>query len=103
MIFLFCILWGLCATIRESGRKQFDAYFRNLIDGLMKGCSKPAGFKLGRAQMIPDGNLVFDYVTDVSKAGKGSFFNYIDKTTLGAEQGVASVQHLVMHASFRLE
>ena len=79
MIFLFCILWGLCATIRESGRKQFDAYFRNLIDGLMKGCSKPAGFKLGRAQMIPDGNLVFDYVTDVSKAGKGSFFNYIDK------------------------
>ena len=75
MIFLFCILWGLCATIRESGRKQFDAYFRNLIDGLMKGCSKPAGFKLGRAQMIPDGNLVFDYVTDVSKAGKGSFFN----------------------------
>ena len=77
MIFLFCILWGLCATIRESGRKQFDAYFRNLIDGLMKGCSKPAGFKLGRAQMIPDGNLVFDYVTDVSKAGKGSFFNYI--------------------------
>ena len=41
----------------------------------MKGCSKPAGFKLGRAQMIPDGNLVFDYVTDVSKAGKGSFFN----------------------------
>ena len=37
----------------------------------MKGCSKPAGFKLGRAQMIPDGNLVFDYVTDVSKAGKG--------------------------------
>ena len=82
MIFLFCILWGLCATIRESGRKQFDAYFRNLIDGLMKGCSKPAGFKLGRAQMIPDGNLVFDYVTDVSKAGKGSFFNYIDKTSL---------------------
>ena len=48
----------------------------------MKGCSKPAGFKLGRAQMIPDGNLVFDYVTDVSKAGKGSFFNYIDKTAL---------------------
>ena len=43
----------------------------------MKGCSKPAGFKLGRAQMIPDGNLVFDYVTDVSKAGNGSFFNYI--------------------------
>ena len=82
MIFLFCILWGLCSTIRESGRKQFDAYFRNLIDGLMKGCSKPAGFKLGRAQMIPDGNLVFDYVTDVSKAGKGSFFNYIDKATL---------------------
>ena len=74
MIFIFCILWGLCATIRESGRKQFDAYFRNLIDGLMKGCSKPAGFKLGRAQMIPDGNLVFDYVTDVNKAGKGSFF-----------------------------
>ena len=48
----------------------------------MKGCSKPAGFKLGRAQMIPDGNLVFDYVTDVSKAGKGSFFNYIDNILL---------------------
>ena len=46
----------------------------------MKGCSKPAGFKLGRAQMIPDGNLVFDYVTDVSKAGKESFFNYVQCT-----------------------
>ena len=69
MIFLFCVLWGLCSTIRESGRKQFDAHFRNLVDGLVKGSAKPPGFKLGRAQMIPDGNLVFDYVTDVSKAG----------------------------------
>ena len=92
MIFLFCILWGLCSTIRESGRKQFDAYFRNLIDGLIKGCSKPPGFKLGRAQMIPDGNLVFDYVTDVSKAGKGPFFNY--KTTLRGSTHVPKISML---------
>ena len=28
MTFLFTVLWGLCATIRESCRKQFDAHFR---------------------------------------------------------------------------
>ena len=70
MTFLFCVLWGLCSTIRETGRKTFDAHFRNLVDGLVKGSAKPAGFKLGRAQMIPDGNLVFDYVTDMNKAGE---------------------------------
>ena len=79
MIFLFCILWGLCSTIRESGRKKFDAHFRNLVDGLVKGHAKPPGFKLGRANMIPEGNLVFDYVTDVNKQGKSvNIITYIN-------------------------
>ena len=69
MTFLFAILWGLCSTIREVSRKAFDTHFRNLVDGLIKGHAKPPGFKLGRAQMIPDSGMVFDYIIDAAKAG----------------------------------
>ena len=37
MLFLFSILWGLCSTIRGAHRQKFDAHFRNLVDGLIKG------------------------------------------------------------------
>lgn len=85
MLFLFCILWGLCATIRESHKKLFDSHFRNLVDGLIKGHAKPPGFKLGRANMIPDGNLVFDYVIDNSKAG--GWLRWIEQVQVDQKHG----------------
>ena len=31
----------------------------------MKGHAKPPSFKLGQANMIPDGHTVFDYIIDL--------------------------------------
>ena len=45
MAFLFSILWGLCCTLTSGAKQQFDAFFRNLVDGLMKGHTKPASFR----------------------------------------------------------
>ena len=87
MTFLFCVLWGLCSSIRESCRKPFDGHFRNLVDGLIKGYSKPPGFKLGRANMIPDGGTIFDYIIDPTKPG--TWMRWIDQINL-EQKGVAS-------------
>ena len=39
------------------------------MDGLVKGHAKPATFRLGRSNLIPDIGSVFDYTLDVEKAG----------------------------------
>ena len=62
MQFIFSILWGLCSTVPEQSRKAFDAYFRNLIDGLVKGHAKPPSFKLGRSNLFGDPGTVFEYM-----------------------------------------
>ncbi len=45
MAFLFSILWGLCCTMTSASRQQFDPFFRNLVDGLIKGHVKPISFR----------------------------------------------------------
>ena len=54
MQFIFAIIWGFCSTVPEQSRKAFDTFFRNLIDGMVKGFSKPTSFKLGRSNMPGD-------------------------------------------------
>ena len=39
IMFIFSIIWGLGSTIPQGGKKKFDTYFRNLLDGLIKGKS----------------------------------------------------------------
>ncbi|CAB4069325.1 DNAH [Lepeophtheirus salmonis] len=67
--FLFAILWGLCSTITKVDRGKFDTFFRNLVDGLIKGHSKPPSFKLARANLIPEQGSIFDYTLDPNKIG----------------------------------
>ena len=50
-------------------RYKFDQFFRNLLDGLVKGSPRPASFKLGRANLIPDQATVFEYALDPEKPG----------------------------------
>ena len=69
MAFLFSVLWGLCSTLTEEARYKFDQFFRNLLDGLVKGSPRPATFKLGRANLIPDHASVFEYALDPEKPG----------------------------------
>ena len=67
--FLFAILWGLCSTVPEQSRKAFDAFFRNLIDGLVKGSAKPPSFKLGRSNLFGEQGTVFEYMINPEAAG----------------------------------
>lgn len=69
MAFLFSLLWGLCSTLPDSVKVKFDPFFRNLVDGLVKGHAKPPSFKLGRTNLMPDHHTVFDYTLDVEKPG----------------------------------
>ncbi len=80
MAFLFSIMWGLCCTMTSNAKPQFDAFFRNLVDGLMKGHTKPASFRLGRTNLIPDHSSIFDYTLDVDKPG--SWVKWVDQVTL---------------------
>lgn len=62
IVFIFATIWGLCATIPEESKKQFDTYFRNLLDGLVKGFSKPPSFKLARSNLFGDQGTVFEFM-----------------------------------------
>ena len=62
IIFIFAVLWGLCSSIPEGSKKAFDVYFRNLIDGLIKGHAKPPSFKLARSNLFADQGTVFEYM-----------------------------------------
>ena len=53
MVFLFAMLWGMCSTVMGApARKSFSEFFRNLVDGLLKGHAKPASFKLVRTNLM---------------------------------------------------
>ena len=67
--FLFAVLWGLCSTVPEQSRKAFDSFFRNLIDGLVKGSAKPPSFKLGRSNLFGEQGTVFEYMINPEAAG----------------------------------
>eukprot|EP00095_Tigriopus_kingsejongensis_P002576 maker-scaffold274_size229011-snap-gene-1.23 protein:Tk02576 transcript:maker-scaffold274_size229011-snap-gene-1.23-mRNA-1 annotation:"hypothetical protein LOTGIDRAFT_210054" len=81
MAFLFSILWGLCSTMADTSKPKFDAYFRNLVDGLVKGHAKPTSFKLGRTNLIPDHSSVFNYTLDVDKPG--CWVKWVDQVAPG--------------------
>ena len=69
MVFIFAIIWGLCATIPEESKRKFDTYFRNLMDGLIKGFSKPASFKLARSNLFGDQGTIFEYTINPETPG----------------------------------
>ena len=53
MVFLFAMLWGTASTVMGApARKSFSEFFRNLVDGLLKGHAKPASFKLVRTNLM---------------------------------------------------
>ena len=62
MVFLFSVLWGLCSSLTKEGKPKFDIHFRNLLDGLVKGHSKPISFKLARSNLYPETGNVFEYM-----------------------------------------
>ena len=39
IVFIFSVIWGLCSTIPEGSKQKFDTFFRNLLDGMVKGKS----------------------------------------------------------------
>ena len=58
---------------------------------VIKGHAKPAGFKLGRTNMIPDGMLAFDYMIDQAKGGMWSKWgDQIQSSTAAALQSPTS-------------
>ena len=69
IVFIFSIIWGLCSTLPEGSKQKFDGFFRNLLDGLAKGYSKPPSFKLGRSALFGDSGTVWEYMISPEVAG----------------------------------
>ena len=64
MVFLFAMLWGMCSTVMGApARKSFSEFFRNLVDGLLKGHAKPASFKLVRTNLmnVRNGQITYQF------------------------------------------
>ncbi|XP_028170778.1 dynein heavy chain 3, axonemal [Ostrinia furnacalis] len=74
--FVFSLLWGLCATLTGDSRKQFDSFFRKLLDGSNAAYPKPKSFKLTKNQLFQDKDTVFDYVYD--KRNNGTWIPWVD-------------------------
>ncbi|XP_059059125.1 dynein axonemal heavy chain 3 [Achroia grisella] len=74
--FVFALLWGLCATINGDSRKQFDTFFRKLLDGNNSAYPKPKSFKLTKNQLFQDKDTVFDFVYD--KRNNGTWIPWME-------------------------
>ena len=95
--FLFAVLWGLCSTVPEQSRKAFDTFFRNLIDGLVKGSAKPPSFKLGRSNLFGEQGTVFEYMINPEAAG--TWCRWEEQISLVT---VSSSNFLIQHRSSML-
>ena len=80
ILFIFAVIWGLCSTIPEESKKKFDTYFRNLMDGLVKGFSKPTSFKLARSNLFGDQGTIFEYM--INPDNPGSWCKWQDQVIL---------------------
>lgn len=68
----------ICVYTKFSGesRKQFDVFFRKLLDGNNAAYPKPKSFKLTKNQLFQDKDTVFDYVYD--KRNNGSWIPWVE-------------------------
>ncbi|XP_068632055.1 dynein axonemal heavy chain 3 [Battus philenor] len=74
--FVFCLLWGVGASIDGESRKQFDTFFRKLLEGSNASYPKPKSFKLTKNQLFQDKDTIFDYVYD--KRNNGTWIPWVD-------------------------
>ncbi|XP_068084555.1 dynein axonemal heavy chain 3 [Anabrus simplex] len=75
-VLIFCLVWGLAATITGESRVHFDSFFRNIIYGVDDQNPKPAKFKLAKEQLFPSRGTVFDWVYD--KKNNGTWVSWED-------------------------
>ena len=93
ILFIFAIIWGLCSTIPEESKKKFDMYFRNLMDGLIKGFSKPPSFKLARSNLFGDQGTIFEYM--INPDNPGTWCRWQDQVNRKRTAGGCSQRRLV--------
>ncbi|XP_017770457.1 PREDICTED: dynein heavy chain 3, axonemal-like [Nicrophorus vespilloides] len=73
---LFCLAWGLGATLTSDGRKRFDVFYRKMLYGEDKKNPKPKTFKLTKAQLFPERSIVFDWIFD--KKNNGTWISWLE-------------------------
>ncbi|XP_053607537.1 dynein axonemal heavy chain 3 [Plodia interpunctella] len=75
-IFVFVLIWGLCPTMTADSRKQFDSFFRKMLEGNNAAYPKPKSFKLTKSQLFGEKDTVFDYVYD--KRNNGTWIPWVE-------------------------
>lgn len=75
-VFIFCIAWGLGSMLTLDGQKQFDVFFRKLLNGDNKNYPKSKSFKLAKNQVFPDRAQIFEWVYD--KKNNGTWISWSD-------------------------
>ena len=75
-ILLFSLVWGLGSTMTNEGRRKFDTFFRELINGENKQFPKPKNFTLSQSQLFPDKASIFEWIFD--KRNNGSWIPWVD-------------------------
>ncbi|KAL4429302.1 hypothetical protein ABPG74_002288 [Tetrahymena malaccensis] len=80
MIFIYCTIWSLGATIDEKGRQDFDRYLKQLIKNPQKCESKKDKLiKFEKQAMLPEAGphvLVYDYYLELEESGACKWKNY---------------------------
>lgn len=72
-IFLFSMIWSVCASVNELGRKKLNDFVHLLYNGMVADAAKPTALIL--ENQIPEGSI-YDYIYDIT--GTGSFKLWIE-------------------------
>ena len=70
-MFLFSMVWSVCASVNEIGRKKLNDFVHLLYNGMIADAAKPTALIL--ENQIPEGSI-YDYMYDTSGGGSWKFW-----------------------------
>lgn len=53
-LFLFALVWTIGGIIDANSRRKFDAFYRNLLNGMNEENPRPKNVKLNKNNLFPE-------------------------------------------------
>ncbi|XP_063993893.1 dynein axonemal heavy chain 3 [Diachasmimorpha longicaudata] len=94
---LFSMIWGFASTLVSDSRKEFDLFFRKLLDGKVDEYPKPKAFKLSKQQLFPDRGTIYEWLYD--KRNNGSWISWMDTAPPITLPPTAKVSDLIIQTN----
>ncbi|XP_063710592.1 dynein axonemal heavy chain 3-like [Symsagittifera roscoffensis] len=98
-LFTFSLVWTLGGAMTGDSRAKFDAFFRELTNGMNDDHPKPKSVKINKNNNFPERSSVFEFYFHKGGSGSwGNWIDYLDKSKLQLAPD-AKVSDLTIHTN----